>query len=94
MIARKSMTDKVRLDYRVYMEPVLARACEVGAVQVGCRTVSRYIRRAVILQAIADGYPLEHVSLRLAPIAREIKGINKGVSQSADVVVNKPATTL
>jgi len=80
MIARKSMSDLVRMDYRVYMEPVLARACMAGAEKVGCRTVSRYIRRAVILQAVRDGYPLDSVSERLAPIARKIKALNKGVS--------------
>jgi len=81
MIARKSMSDKTRFDYRVYMEPVLARACEIGASKVGCRTVSKYIRYAVINQAIRDGYPLENVSKKFNAFISKIKGLNKGISQ-------------
>ena len=75
MIARKSMTDKVRMDFRVYMEPVLGVACEWGARKVNCRSVSRYIRRAVIIQAVRDGYPLADVSEKLKPLANKIKGL-------------------
>jgi len=62
MIARCSMTDLVRLDYKVFLEPVLARGCEAMAKNVGCVTRSKYVRYAVIRALIADGYPLGSVS--------------------------------
>ena len=55
-------SDKIRKDYRVYLEPVLATAAKHQAEKVNCRTMSRYIRRAIIIQLIKDGYPLGKVS--------------------------------
>jgi len=55
-------SDRIRKDYRVYLEPVLATASAHQAGVVGCRTMSRYIRRAVVTQLIRDGYPLGSVS--------------------------------
>jgi hypothetical protein len=55
-------SDKIRKDYRVYLEPVLATASKHQALSVNCKTMSRYIRRAVIMQLIRDGYPLGSVS--------------------------------
>jgi len=43
-----NFNDTIRKDYRVYLEPILATACSHQAEKVGVRTMSRYIRRAVI----------------------------------------------
>ena len=34
-------SDRIRRDYRVYLEPVLATACAAQAGKVGVRTMSR-----------------------------------------------------
>jgi hypothetical protein len=83
MVVRKSMCDSMRLDYRVYLEPVLARACEAGAEKVGCRTISKYIRYSVINQAVRDGYPLGTVSKKFDKFINKIKNMDKGVSTFA-----------
>ena len=67
MIARKSMTDLFRVPHKVYLEPVLLRGCEFGAEKIGCRTISKYVRYAVINQIIRDGYPLGKVSKKFNP---------------------------
>lgn len=76
MVARKSMSDKVRFDYRVYFEPVLARACDHMAATIGCRTLSKYVRYATINQLIRDGYPLGDVSCKFDKFI----ALNKGVT--------------
>jgi hypothetical protein len=69
-------SDKIRRDYRVYLEPVLATAAAHQAGKVGVRTMSRYIRRAVVLALKADGYPLDSVT----PKFRSVNVLYKGVS--------------
>ena len=63
MIAK--FNDTIRKDYRVYLEPVLATACAHQAEKVGVRTMSRYIRRAVIYMLKTDGYPLDSVTKKV-----------------------------
>ena len=70
------MSDIIRKDYRVYLEPILASACTHQAGVVGIRTMSRYIRRAVVLALKADGYPLDSVTSKF----RNVKLLYKGVS--------------
>jgi hypothetical protein len=70
------MSDSIRKDYRVYLEPVLAFACSHQAHKVGVRTMSRYIRRAVVLALKADGYPLDEVTHKF----QKVKVLHKGVS--------------
>jgi len=70
------MSDKIRKDYRVYMEPVLASACKEQAVKIGIRTMSRYVRRAVVLTLKSDGYPLDEVTKRF----RKVNVLHKGVT--------------
>ena len=55
-------SDLIRSDYKIYLEPVLASACEHQASKTKCRTRSKYIRYAVIRALIQDGYPLNRVS--------------------------------
>jgi hypothetical protein len=74
MIAKWS--DKIRKDYRVYLEPVLATACAHQAEKIGVRTMSRYIRRAVVFMLKADGYPLDMVTEKFT----KVNALNKGVS--------------
>lgn len=68
--------DVITKDYRVYLEPLLATACSHMAQKIGCRTMSKYIRRAVIRQLNEDGYPLSRVTSKLSIIS----ALNKGVS--------------
>jgi len=70
------MSDRFRKDYRVYLEPVLATACAHQAGVIGVRTMSRYIRRAVVLALKADGYPLDSVTSKFV----KVKLLHKGVS--------------
>lgn len=69
-------SDIIRRDYRVYLEPVLAMACAHQAKVVGVRTMSRYIRRAVVLALKADGYPVDSVTSKF----KKVKVLYKGVS--------------
>jgi len=78
MRAKDSMVDSIRLDYRVYLEPVLAQAARSRAGKVGCRTLSKYIRYAIINQVLRDGYPLETVSQKFKPFCDRV--LHKGVS--------------
>ena len=80
MKARNSMSDLLRMDYKIYLEPLLSRACDLMASKIGCRTRSKYIRYAVIRSLIQDGYPLDKVSDKFKPfIDREL---NRGMTYS------------
>jgi hypothetical protein len=57
-----NFSDISRKDFKIYLEPVLATACDHQAGKVGCKTRSKYIRYAVIRALIQDGYPLDKVS--------------------------------
>jgi len=70
------MSDRIRKDYRVYMEPILAFACKEQAIKIGIRTMSRYVRRAVVLALKADGYPLDAATRKF----RKIKLLYQGVT--------------
>lgn len=69
-------SDMIRKDYRVYLEPVLATACSHQAMKVGVRTMSRYIRRAVVYMLKMDGYPLDSVTRKFI----KVKVLHKGVT--------------
>lgn len=69
------MSDIIRKDYRVYLEPVLATACSHQAKKVGIRTMSRYIRRAVVMALKADGYPLDSVTCKFRKVNMLYKGV-------------------
>lgn len=73
---KANFSDVVTKDYRVYLEPLLAAACSHMALKVSCRTMSKYIRRAVIRQLNEDGYPLSRVTSKLSII----NVLDKGVS--------------
>jgi len=70
------VSDIIRKDYRVYLEPVLATACVHQAKKIGVRTMSRYIRRAVVMALKADGYPLDSVTRKFI----KVKMLHKGVT--------------
>jgi len=59
---KANFTYKFRTDFRVYLEPLLATACKHEANKTKCRTMSKYIRYAVINQLIKDGYPLKDIT--------------------------------
>lgn len=59
---KANFSDKIRVDFRVYLEPVLATASKHQASKTKCRTMSKYIRYAVINQLIQDGYPLKSIT--------------------------------
>ena len=60
-------SDKIRVDYKGYMEPLLLTACEHQAEKCGAKTRSKYIRYAVIRALIEDGYPLDKLSSKFKP---------------------------
>lgn len=51
-------TDLLRMDYKIFLEPVLATTARFAAEKVGAKTRSKYIRYAVINQLIRDGFEL------------------------------------
>lgn len=55
------LSDKIRCDYKVYLEPILATGCEFQGNKLSI-TRSKYIRYAVIRALIQDGYPLNKLS--------------------------------
>jgi len=61
-VMKLKWSDKIRVDYKGYMEPLLLAACEHQAKKCGANTRSKYIRYAVIRALIKDGYPLKEVS--------------------------------
>lgn len=69
-------SDKISKDYRVYLEPVLSTAAAHQAGKVGVRTMSRYIRRAVVLTLKSDGYPLDSVTTKFS----KVNVLDQGVS--------------
>ena len=58
---KANFTDKFRVDYRTYLEPLLATACTHQGSKLNI-TRSKYIRFAVINQLIRDKYPLRDIS--------------------------------
>lgn len=58
---KANFTDKFRVDYKGYMEPVLLTACNHVAEKMGI-TRSKLIRYAVIKLLIEKEYPLNRIS--------------------------------
>jgi hypothetical protein len=73
---KAKLSDRICKDYRVYLEPVLTTACAYQATVVGVRTMSRYIRMAVVYMLKTDGYPLDKVTRKFL----SVKAFHKGVS--------------
>jgi len=59
MIAK--LSDKIRCDYKIYLEPILAYGCEHQGRKLKISR-SKYIRYAVIRALIQDGYPLSRIT--------------------------------
>ena len=66
-------SDKIRVLYNGYMEPILLTACEHQSEKIGSKTRSKYIRYAVIRALIEDGYPLKEVSKKFDKFYSEAK---------------------
>lgn len=77
---KPNFSDVLRMDYKVFLEPLLATGCDHMAGKVGCGTRSKYIRYAVIRALIQDGYPLSEVSGKFNSFYG--KGLEKGMSYS------------
>jgi hypothetical protein len=75
-----NFSDKIRVDYKGYMEPLLLTACNHIASKIGCRTRSKYIRYAVIKSLIQDGYPLNKYSSKFDKFYNKINNLNKGIT--------------
>ena len=58
---RLKWSDKLRCDYKIYLELILAIGCEHQGTKIGI-TRSKYIRYAVIRALIQDGYPLDKIT--------------------------------
>ena len=54
-------SDKIRNDYKIYLEPILATACEHKGNNLNI-TRSKYIRYFVIRCLINDGYTLNKIT--------------------------------
>ncbi len=71
-------SDKIRVDYKGYMEPVLLMACDHQATKCGAKTRSKYIRYAVIRALIEDGYPLKDVSNKFDKFYKQNQRVTQG----------------
>ena len=74
-------SDILRSDFKIYLEPVLARACEHEGAKLKI-TRSKYIRYAVIRALIEDGYPLKNISNKFDDFynCSKIKAYHKGMT--------------
>ena len=70
---RLNFNDRIRIDYKGYMEPLLLSACQHMANKIGCKTRSKYIRYAVIRALIIDKYPLNKISKKFDSFYNYIK---------------------
>jgi hypothetical protein len=79
---KPSFSTVLRRDYKIFIEPLLASACDHMAQKVGCRTRSKYIRYAVIRALITDGYPLKNISNKFDEFYKynKINGYHKGMT--------------
>jgi len=79
---KPSFSTVLRRDYKTFLEPLLASACDLMAQKVGCRTRSKYIRYAVIRALITDGYPLKSVSNKFDKFYKcsKINAYHKGLT--------------
>jgi len=59
-------SDKIRNDYKIYLEPILATACKHEGEKKGI-TRSKYIRYCVIRCLIEDDYPLNKITDKFNP---------------------------
>lgn len=59
---KANYSDIIRVKYQVYLEPVLATEASHYSKKVGSKTMSKYIRYAVIMQLLRDGCPLGSLS--------------------------------
>lgn len=57
-------SDKLRVEYKGYMKPLLLTACQHQANKYGAKTRSKYIRYDVIRSLIEDGYPLRNFTTK------------------------------
>lgn len=75
-------SDILRTDFKIYLEPVLASACDHQALKEGCRTRSKYIRFAIIRALIQDGFPLKEVSKKFDIFynCNKIKQLHRGMT--------------
>jgi len=73
-------SDKIRSDYKIYLEPVLATGCLHQGEKLKI-TRSKYIRYAVIRALIQDGYPLDKLSNKFKKFYE-----NQRVRQGNDII--------
>lgn len=64
-------SDKIRNDYKIYLEPLLATACEHEGNKKSI-TRSKYIRYCVIRCLIKDGYPLKEITDKFNPFYKSM----------------------
>lgn len=58
---KAKLSDKIRCDYKVYLEPILAFGCKHQGEKLKISR-SKYIRYAVIRALIQDGFPLNKIT--------------------------------
>jgi len=75
----KNYSDSIRKDYRVYLEPIIAFKSNEAAEKIGCKTMSKYIRYAVICQLFRDGFKLSEKFEPFRNVANN-NSIDKGVT--------------
>ena len=64
-------SDKLRNDYKIYLEPLLATACDAQGKTMKI-TRSKYIRYCIIRCLIKDGFPLNKISDKFNPFYKSM----------------------
>ena len=74
--------DNIRKETTVFLEHILRTAANHLAKKAGCRTMSKYIRYAVINQAIRDGYPFQKFTKKFNPFYNKLnyKRLNNAIT--------------
>jgi hypothetical protein len=73
-------SDKIRVDYKGYMEPLLLAACEHEANNMGLSSRSKFIRYAVIKCLIEMKYPLNKYTNKFNKFYNKFNDLHKGMS--------------
>jgi hypothetical protein len=67
----------LRRQVNIFLEPLLIKACELEANEIGCRTRSKFIRYSIINNLLLLKYPLIEVSEKYKPYLNNINQLLK-----------------
>lgn len=76
--------DRIRTDYKVFLEPMIAQACSFVAERDGTKTRSKFLRKWAIIGLLIEGYPLDRINPeKYGQVKRYINGLRRGMAHYA-----------